>query len=225
MRIPTILILTMLILSCSKVRVSTLSSNHRTTANDSINISYNFWRQNGMVQVTILNSSSKPLYVDWKKSTLFINKGYRPYWQDKEIISSAGMAYIKYGIMGSVSSSILYRPERIGFIAPKSSLIFVHYELPDFQMMLKNETIENKIRRRTFEYEQSPLYIRNFLTLSTKETFESEIYIDDTWFVSQIMTMKRKEFRGAIKKSSDESLSYVYPYTSDSAYYYKYIGR
>ncbi len=53
--------------------------------NDTISVRYDFWYERGLVGFTISNKLNKPLYIDWKKSVLFVNNTSFPYWQDKEV--------------------------------------------------------------------------------------------------------------------------------------------
>ena len=67
----------------------------------------------------------------------------------------------------------------------------------------KNYTPENTI-----------LNFRNFLTLSTSEKFDREFYIDNGFYVSQIMQLDESHFLGKYQYPD-----YEYPY-SDNRWFY-----
>src|SRR5690554_4989876 len=88
--------------------------------NDSMKITYSFWKAKGLMTFSIFNKMDQPLYIDWKKSSYVDNSVKLNYWIDEEkskAISSYGNYFydgpwLKPGyavsttVGGSVSSKV-----------------------------------------------------------------------------------------------------------------------
>lgn len=174
--------------------------------NDSIKITYNFWREYGALKFTVYNKLSTPLYIDWKKSSYINNTVKRNYWEDEE--NSVSDTYSLYGYSKSVgvSKTKSIKPEKITFIPPKSNFIKEQFFLlPDSEFNvkyeIKNETVSKlregkiiEIKEKSFSKSESPLLFRNFLTLSFSEDFDSEFYIDNEFYLSKIFEIDSRDF-------------------------------
>jgi hypothetical protein len=76
-----------------------------------------------------------------------------------------------------------------------------------------DKTTEAKVVNLT--YESSPFKFRNFLTWSTKESFDNEYFIDNEFYVAKVTMVKITEF-------TNDSYSTL---SSDMKYYYKQSDR
>ena len=97
--------------------------------NDTVKIEYTFWSEHGVLDFTVFNKLSVPLYVDWKKSALVRNSIKLDYFIDEEtmVSSTAYNSYLfgkwnSWGTGKSNTVAVKSHPERISFIAPKSSI-------------------------------------------------------------------------------------------------------
>jgi hypothetical protein len=187
--------------------------------NDSLKITYSFWKAKGLMSFSIYNKMSIPLYIDWKKSSYVDNSVKLNYWIDEEkstAISSYGSYFYggplltpgnSFSTSSSVSNSSKVKAERITFIPPAS-----YYYRSQFYILPKNyfklntksdckEVIRNdnynkttKIYTAVFTKDNSPLIFRNFLTFSTTENFETEFYVDNEFYIVEIIEMNSAHF-------------------------------
>jgi len=224
----------------TKPTTSGITSNDRLYfENDTLKITYSFWQKNGALVFSIYNKLNIPFYIDWKKSS-FIKDGQKiNYWTDETIthaksthVGSSYTGYGYYGLLGLSSSSTTVdsrsvKPERITFLAPHSNVIETMSTLyPYTDEKLKKGVsvgeIENPISHKLtaisfkeFNESNTPLSFRSFLTISTTERFDTEIYIDNGFYVSKISQMKRSEFLGKYEHGT----IYEMPFKGPSLFY------
>lgn len=202
-----------------------------TDENDTISVVYYFWEEYGVMSFKITNKLDVPLYIDWKKSS-FISKDMKyDYYFDKELKASASVSasYIYkptpnwfnvYGptiISGSIGSETTLKEERITFIPPKSYILRAPIKLYTKGMYFNLKgAVEKEIHyagndsAKTFSAYisevgpvESQLFFRNFLTYSTKESFDKEYYINDEFYIRKIVTFNQDVFN-AIEKPYPE---------------------
>jgi hypothetical protein len=212
--------------------------------NDTVKITYSFWQKKGTLAYNIYNKLSIPIYIDWKKSS-FIRDGQKyNYWADETITKSSsyrvGNSYIGYGyydLLGLSSSSTLgtslsVKPERIAFLAPHSNVFetkFILYPFTDNKLKgdaipgSMNNPISKKsvaITYKEFKESNSPLSFRNFLTISTSEKFENEVYIDNGFYVFRISQMKKDKFSGKeFYDKGSNKMVYEMPFRSAALFF------
>ena len=193
-----------------------------TYENDTIKIMYSFWEDKGVLSFSFYNKLSIPIYIDWKKCSFLRNGEKLDFWIDetntKSIAASSGrygsrIFYGDYDLLNAgVTSNIMMgnsksiKPQRVVFIAPKSKITKFDFELYPYKVSKigsegttvtvrkPNSTKEVKVKSVEYSQENSPLVFRNFLSISTKENFENEYYIDNTFYVSSKKDFKRNIF-------------------------------
>jgi len=137
---------------------------------DSFLIKYSFAGENFGIEITILNKLEKPVYIDWGRTTLILN--------------------------GIQEDGSFYNDQQIKFIAPKfyasfssNALIGQFIDTPPLDS-LGNKDIEqskkDKSKIHLYDENNSPVYFRNILSLTTHENLTSPIYFDDSFWVSEI---------------------------------------
>lgn len=221
------IILILSLQSCRYVQVVTLAGNNSMLEknlvfeNDSVKIIYDIWAHQGILSFSIYNKMNRPLYIDWKKCSYILNNSKKlDYFVDFEKSEQLSyyQGYLYRGLFGGIGSSSVgvgtqttVKSEKITFIPPKSYIVSSKFKLTTGQFELLNPMIEEvpnswkpnskkptKIKRLDFtNQEDSPEKFRNFLTFSTSEKFESEFYVENSFWVSQIFEMKRKQFLGS----------------------------
>lgn len=180
--------------------------------NDVVVITYSFWKERGVLSYTLYNKLDKPIYIDWKKSSLIRNGQKLDYWADETITNSksnsaynSGLYFGYYDLLtlsNTLTESKSVKSERITFIAPRSAITrskFVLYDLPYIAVKKANtlrnikETNSNKtydVKYIAYTQENSPLRFRNYLTFSSTENFEREVSIDNEFYVSSILKIR-----------------------------------
>ena len=227
-KILFITVLGLILFGCSKQYVQVFKTNSFVETNtdgfyvyenDSLKITYSFWKAKGLMTFSIYNKLKKPLYIDWKKSSYIDNSVKLNYWVDEEItegLSVYGSYYYNgpllkpgYAISSTSSASIssTVKVERITFIPPSSNYYrsqFYILPINFFKVDTKTEFDEvprkdkpkksTKVYKSTFTKENSPLAFRNFLTCSFSEDFESEFYVDNEFYIQQVLEMDKRHF-------------------------------
>jgi hypothetical protein len=219
--------------------------------NDSLRIEYDFWAQNGLLSFTIYNKLTKPIYVDWKKSS-YVNNGIKlNYWDDTNITKSVGQASTA-GYSGIYtlknrnfystvinSTSITSKTERITFIPPKSMFVKNTFKLlPIMSLPVPNYDQEQladirnkgklvKTMVKNYDKNNSPLIFRNFFTFSTTESFEREFYVDNEFYISKVLKVKTSQFEnlgyegGKMVKGENGRPFRFSPYKKPRSFYLK----
>lgn len=114
-----------------------------TYENDSIQVVYTFWAENGMVSLFVHNKLNQPLYIDWKKCSFITGTTKHDYWDEAITVTANGssassasyweMFYDRNHRTGSgygsafsntfwSSVTTIARPERITFIPPGTTI-------------------------------------------------------------------------------------------------------
>lgn len=191
-----------------------------TFENDTVRIVYSFWSNRGVVSFSILNKQDVPLYIDWKKSS-YIDKSLKlDYWADEEAISSQSdyKLYAYRGsrttpwyysgmIQGSTSTSKV-KIERITFIPPKSVYVKSDFHIKPrghykhqkssmrHEVLPRNDkpSKKTKVYQNQFSHNDTPIYFRNYITLSFSESFTSEFHVDHYFNVKSVLLMDQRHF-------------------------------
>lgn len=247
MRIIIIYIIGLLSLSsCSKkyVQVATVKSDILQNdtllryENDTFEIVYNLFSENGLLAFTIYNKSNVPLYIDWKRSAYIKGSEKFAYWEDKSNIYSvtegSSVRWLRdYSTTRNYSTSVITKPEQITFIPPKTAVSMARYNLSSsvWGSGLSEDTIASTLKRgitkiwkKSFDASTSPFAFRNFLTLSQKHDFSTEFYIDHSFWVSDIMKIQEKEFGGSLiitntNEYGRDLYNYSFPYRKPNSFY------
>ena len=202
--------------------------------NDSVKIIYSFWEAKGLMTFSIFNKLNKPLYIDWRKSSYIDNSVKLNYWTDKEETKTISNyknyvytgpllkpAYATSNTSGSTVSSTV-KAERITFIPPTSFYYRSQfYILPiSYFKLFPKTNFENvarkdrpkkttKIYKADYTKESSPLIFRNFLTFSTTEDFKTEFYVDNEFYVEEILEMDKTHFEYARYDETEKKMKFI----------------
>lgn len=211
--------------------ISTKSTNTETEngffiyENDSIKITYSFWQKKGLVTFGIYNKLNQPIYVDWKKSSYIDNSIKLNYWIEEERSNSLNV-YGNYYYSGpslipgnhystiGVNNSVKIKIERITFIPPKSNYYCSHfYIMPNAFINLNRSSSTYNEKNKSFEVyytkDNTPLLFRNFITFSLSEDFKSEFYIDNEFYVSEVLEMNKDDFQYYKRDESRKGRYYI----------------
>jgi len=206
--------------------------------NDTVKIIYSFWSENGSYSFSVYNKLNIPLYIDWKKSSLVKNNDKLNYWSDEILTKSSSKrnsaySYFGYSLLSSESGfSSSIKPEQVTFIAPKSTVYKIQFALnaKSDSKLPKTATIidvtrsdnpkkKTKISFLNYDENNSPLFFRNFMTLSTSDKFEKEFYIDNGFFVYKISEMTIKQLTASSTATGMSLMKAPSPYKKPSSFY------
>ena len=138
--------------------------------NDSFSVKYVFSGENLGVSLTIFNKLSEPVFFDWERSTIFVNGSQEDgsFYNDRQVVS------ISPNSSAVVESNVLW--DQFIKIPPQDTIINNGIATP----------VKNKGQLHLYEDASSPIYLRCILSLSTKSDFTSPIFIDNSFWVSEI---------------------------------------
>jgi hypothetical protein len=237
------------------VQVATIKSNilQQDTLlryeNDTFEIVYNLYAENGMLSFSIYNKSNVPLYIDWKRCAMIQGTQKQDYWNGtiKLQTASTGRTYVStyhsrwynsYARTHNFSVGTMTQEEQITFIPPKTAITMSKFKLSNIAEFKQDHPTEatvqktyktgnTKIYKSEYTAESSPLMFRNFLTLSLKHDFSDEFYVDHTFWVSQITKMEKKQFEGGLisiyNGNNYEGEDFQYPYRKPNNFYISVI--
>jgi hypothetical protein len=218
---------------------------------DTLKITYSFWDSKGVVKFVIHNKLDKPIYIDWKNSSFIYNDNKLNYWVDEAQTKSSsyygGYYYsgplIKPGFtineMTQNLSSSTIKPERITFIPPKSNCFRSQfYLLPISYYNLKfdsnsftvprndNPSKDIRVYYKVFNYDNSPLRFRNYLSFSFSENSQQYFYIDNEFFLNSVMEMDYRKRENLYEKPFKKQTSFYIKISNGNSYkmrrYYNY---
>ena len=122
--------------------------------NDTVQVLYVFWAENGMLSAFVHNKLSQPIYIDWKKGSFITGTTKHDYWDGTATMTTNGSANSVSTFWSSYagemttntfwsSVSTISRPERITFIPPGTTVSRV------LSPVVGSETMEIDPRRLT----------------------------------------------------------------------------
>jgi hypothetical protein len=132
---------------------------------DSFQIKYSFYGENFGVKITIHNKLEQPVFIDWGRTTLFIN-GIQ---EDGSFYTDDQVRYIEPDSYVTFSSNTLIG--RFIETKPQGPLGSIHEKNNKIHLYTENDT---------------PISFRNILSLTTHEDLSYPIFFDDSFWISEI---------------------------------------
>jgi hypothetical protein len=232
MRKTLFIILTCLLTSCSISYIqifklgssnTKLENNFYVFENDTIKLTYSFWKEKGILAFSVFNKLDKPIYVDWKKSSFILNSNKFDYYIDETQTTSlayyGGYYYngpmvipgltVNEGVTGGIATT--FKPEHITFIPPKSNYSRSQFYLMPTGRFVLSKNAKAKVEQRNdnpkktttvfqddFSYETSPIKFRNYIAITMNENSQECSFIDNEFYVSSIREMDIRHFHGKL---------------------------
>lgn len=211
--------------------------------NDSVKITYTFWKWKGIMSFDVYNKLDVPIYIDWKKSSFIYNTYKMNYWVDEEKGAASAQYYSHYyngdrlkeghaisaGVSKTKSRSV--RTERRTFIPPASTyrhskfnlLPSSEYELDvntSYVLVDRNNNPKRKTRLYTADYNEttSPVVFRNYLTFSLKEDFDDDFIQDHKFYLSKVLEMDYRHFMFRVKNENGDFIK-KRPFRKETSFY------
>jgi hypothetical protein len=196
--------------ACTRYQYITLNSDIYQTdnqtfvwENDSVKVQYAFWGKNCPLSIQIYNKLNKPLYVDWSKSAVIYSDGSSfILWNDQASINSGTVSSaVNVGgliLGGSQTTGTIVRSKSVDFIPPASRVsVCPMYVRSTFIKPLPSELKKKQVYYGnmepfkadfyTFNPNNSPFSFRCYLTLSTEDNFANYFFLDQPFWVSQVI--------------------------------------
>ena len=205
-----LVILTLSLASCSRYQYLTIEGktmahnerNELVSENDTLLISYNFNGYNGPVNVSLYNKSSRPVFVDWKRSAIISNgkatSFYAPGYQVSGTVNGYSIEWTRAVTDHSAGVSLgISGQDGVSFIPPQSFItktpqyaisdrLFDH-ELDSVKKQIITESnVTYAIRKKEFNETNSPLTFRSYITLQF-EGSNRDTTLEHTFYIRQIV--------------------------------------
>ena len=221
-------------------------NNNYVYENDMVKVTYQFWHDQGLMAFSVYNKTDAPIYIDWAKSSFVYNSSKINYWTSDKRDANGGY-FDKYCYNGPVmapgyniseevgvrNSSKAYRAEKVSFIPPQSHYYrsqfrlmpeeFIPMDKDKYQLVTCNEDAKakTKVYETAFEYKNSPLVVRNYLTVSSSEKFDKEVIVDNEFYVSSVKAMYIGHALGKNTKQKDDNGQFIYelPFKKNTSFY------
>lgn len=177
-----------------------------TTENERYRITYQFYGEDCPVHVQVFNKSPQPLYVDWKKSSLILEDKRYPFWEDASVLqTTSNSTEVKrtnsVTNTQTVSQGSIHKQEQLSFVPPQSLVEISPMQLRDHQFDIHSDLHREKVSVQTrtgtkagesvaYSKETSPLKFRIYLALSPTEDFSEPLYVDQEFWVADILTSR-----------------------------------
>ncbi|QQR87969.1 MAG: hypothetical protein IPJ76_07020 [Flavobacteriales bacterium] len=157
MRPYSILFGALLLAGCAQERIQvfntasvrqSLSPDQWVFESDSVVVSYSFYASEGVMAFSVYNTSSRPLYIDWKKSSFIYNGAKYDYWESVEVSQASTTGTMQgvsaqsldwgwmrsstiasYGFSSSSTASVSRRAQQVVFVPPHSYLDHAQFKL------------------------------------------------------------------------------------------------
>lgn len=213
--------------------------------NDTIKVTYYFWGNRGIMQISIFNKKDFPIFIDWNKSFLQNATDKLMYAYEANINPSNSKMYKAYLHEGRNLSSMDYEAQyQMGEKDKKKVETVTEVKAKGFYMSLRfhlvigdvykfdesiapvSETRSDNSRETTdvlqasFESTNSPLTFSSKLTYSTTKDFITESSITNAFWVSKVKEMDAKHFMGEkVGKTPEGFPIYKYPSRKSTHFY------
>jgi hypothetical protein len=173
-------------------------------SNDTLTILYTFNGLNCPINIELHNNHTKPIYVDWSRSFVVIDGRAYSYWIDDPRVNTVVETYHYdyYSLTTSVSNvnSIISKVQKVNFLPPQSYSSYTPIWLMNSSINLKeskafldtNSLSKKRFMDKKYNFNEtdSPMTFRSFLTVSFAENFSDPIYLDHSFWVSEVVETK-----------------------------------
>ena len=164
--------------SCVRYQFISIGSNLKETANkeylmedDTVSLKYSFSGEDFPITLTVFNKLQQPLYFDWKSSVVIMN--------DNQINDAFNCENQVASIAPQSSTTV-----KTNNLSDKFIPLSPQDKITDSGFATSNGITSVKVH--VFNEENSPVYFRSVLALSTQKDLSSPLFYDHPFWVSGI---------------------------------------
>lgn len=233
-QIVNLLILVWMFSSCSVYQYALVESDlpknefsEFVVENDSLVLKFSFKGENLPVNIEVYNKLDKPLYLDWKRSSVVIND--KSYLLKKDVtqveLTSQTISVNDHNTINSVYSygslsGNLINQGLESFIPPKASIAITPCHLrseffdPPASVAEERITVPGlsspvNLRRHQFNRENTPMFFRLYLTMSYSNDFQEPVFFDQLFYISELSRSYSSENELLMKSANRSYISKV----------------
>lgn len=185
------------------------AENNIVFENDTVRVEYDLWGPGGYMNYKVYNKLEVPLYINWFKSS-YIKEGvkysYVGDYRDLSFIPPHSHVRnpVTYVLLKDQGAALYARSNKSGKKIKIENVDIRNDKQATVEMLDKTfkKKGQTKAFSRSYTKENTPLYFRNFITVSTCESAdechnpESMIYFSNQFHVKKMTEMKVKQFNG-----------------------------
>jgi len=213
--------------------------------NDTLKITYYFWGNRGIMQISIFNKKDFPIYIDWNKSSMLNNFDKLIYAYEANMTPENAKLYKAYLHEGRNLSSMDYeaqyqmgekekkKVETVTEVKAKGFYMSLRYHLvstytykfdenatPVAETRSDNSRETTDVFEAVFDSLNSPLKFSSKLAYSNTKEFLTQTTITNYFWVSKVKEMDAKHFMGEkIGKTPEGFPIYKYPSRKSTHFY------
>jgi len=151
---------------------------------DSFSIKYSFTGENFALKMTIHNKLNQPIYIDWGKTTLFFNGSQ----EDGSFLNDNQVSFISPNSYTTVSSNMLMG----SFVDPA----------PVDSLGNPEVSTSGNGKIHFYDSKNTPIFIHNILALTTHEDLTSPVFIDNSFWISEIYQTSNGPSTGSLLRAN-----------------------
>lgn len=177
--------------------------------NDTVRVEYDMWGPSGYMNFRVYNKLEQPIYINWFKSSYVkedVKYSYVGSHRDLSFVPPKSYVTnpISYTLLNSQGATLYARSNKSGKKIKIENVDLRNDKDATLEMLDKTYKKRGQVKAysKTFDKNSTPLYFRNFITVSTCETAnectnsQSMIYFNNKFYVSKMTEMPIKQFNG-----------------------------
>jgi hypothetical protein len=143
---------------------------------------------------------------------------------------------VSLGTAYTSEESVIRPKERITFLPPSAKIERNEYSIEKAAYYVMNlsasgETVANDanpkktttIYKQSFSEAASPIKLTNFLTLSSKENFEQEWFVENSFYLKEVVEMELSHFRGMCDGKDENGMANCPRVLKSNKKYFLYV--
>jgi len=215
--------------------------------NDTIKVTYYFWGNRGIMQISVFNKLNAPIYIDWKKSSMMSGVNTLVYGYEGLIKSDNAKLYKSYlhegrslgtmdyesdyqmggGTSGKKKAETMTEVKAKGFymslrfhLVPNEFFKFETTATSVSEMRNDNAKQTTQVYEAKFDSANSPLKFSSLIVYSITKDFAVEKKIDNKFWVGMVREMDAKHFMGEKTGKTPEGYPiFKFPYRKSMNFY------
>lgn len=238
--------------SCSPYikMVEVTSENAKTDAdknivfeNDTVRVEYDMWGPGGYMNFRVYNKLEQPIYINWFKSSYVkedVKYSYVGNYRDLSFVPPKSYVTnpVSYTLLKAQGAAIYTRTNKSGKKVKIENVDLRNDKEATLEQLDKTYAKSGQVKAysKTYDKNSTPLFFRNFITVSTCESADectnaqSMIYFNNKFYVSKMTEMPIKQFNGkgtkvveyvkrGDKKVKAKVTVYEMPYNAGNRFY------
>ena len=181
-----------------------------------VRIDYDLWASGGILNFSIYNKTSEPIYINWRNCNFIFNGYSNEYWTDKVVSTTNSSTIFRTDGWQTGQTKTTYNSSNPYLITDskyhtvstltgiENSVTVIQKENPTNQIppnsynQIAKFSIQMPLLKTTdsilaYSRATTPLIFRNYLAVSKDKEFVKQIFIDNDFWISSVQTTYEKK--------------------------------